>query len=152
VPQSLRFDPPGELKLIVAVPQFGLSTKAARQVLPNAVPYADAVFNVSRAALLVGALCRGELDYLRYALEDRLHQPYRAKLIPAWPTSSPRRPERRPRRVHQRCRALPHRLRPPERGRTIGEAMVRAFEHNGVKAAYLDLDVDSDGAKVIEAP
>jgi homoserine kinase len=153
VPQSLRFDPPGELKLIVAVPQFGLSTKAARQVLPNAVPYADAVFNVSRAALLVGALCRGELDYLRYALEDRLHQPYRAKLIPGMADvlAAAVQSGALGASISGAGPCLIAFARRNAAG-TIGEAMVRAFEHNGVKAAYLDLDVDSDGAKVIEAP
>jgi homoserine kinase len=152
-PQSLRFDPPGELKLIVAVPEFGLSTKAARQVLPKTVPHADAVFNVSRAALLVGALCRGELDYLRHALEDRLHQPYRAKLIPGMADvlAAAVANGALGAAISGAGPCLIAFARRQAAG-PIGGAMVRAFEHNGVKAAYLDLDIDSAGAKVIEAP
>ncbi|MBO8137209.1 MAG: homoserine kinase [Desulfotomaculum sp.] len=74
--------PPAGLKTVVAVPDFKLSTKLAREVLPNQVPLQDAVFNVGRAALLAAALCKGDLDKLCCAMEDRLHQNYRASLVP----------------------------------------------------------------------
>ncbi|MCX7781882.1 MAG: homoserine kinase, partial [Negativicutes bacterium] len=78
---SLRFTPAG-LRMVVAVPEFGLSTKSARQVLPRALPFKDAIFNISRAALFVAAIAQGEYHLLRHALEDKVHQPYREKLIP----------------------------------------------------------------------
>ncbi len=80
--ESYSFQPRLPLKLIVAVPSFSLSTKEARNALPETVPLRDAVFNVSRASLLVAALSRGNARFLRHAFEDALHQPYRAKLIP----------------------------------------------------------------------
>ena len=70
------------LRWVAAVPDFELSTHAARGVLPAAVPFADAVYNASRAAVLVGALACGDHDLLRCALQDRPHQPYRYALIP----------------------------------------------------------------------
>ena len=70
------------LRWVAAVPDFELSTHTARGVLPAAVPFADAVYNASRAAVLVGALACGDHDLLRCALRDRLHQPYRYALIP----------------------------------------------------------------------
>ncbi|MDE3076656.1 MAG: homoserine kinase, partial [Chloroflexota bacterium] len=67
------------------VPDVAMSTSEARAVLPEKVPRGDAVFNVSRAALLVAALAGGDSGVLRWAMEDRLHQPYRARLFPALP-------------------------------------------------------------------
>ncbi|MBM7854622.1 homoserine kinase [Desulfohalotomaculum tongense] len=78
----LYIAPPAGLKTVVAVPDFQLSTKRAREVLPGQVPLQDAVFNVGRTALLVTALCQGDLSKLNYAMEDRLHQSYRASLVP----------------------------------------------------------------------
>lgn len=78
----LRIDPPPTLNTIVAVPEFHLSTHSAREVLPKQVSLKDAVFNLSRSALLVAALCQNKLAMLKVAGNDVLHQPYRAKLIP----------------------------------------------------------------------
>src|ERR671927_1005093 len=73
---------PKDLKAVVAVPNFAISTTAARRALPESVPHKDASFNVGRAGLLLGALATGEYDLLRVAMQDRLHQPYRSHLIP----------------------------------------------------------------------
>ncbi|HWQ60739.1 MAG TPA: homoserine kinase [Negativicutes bacterium] len=152
VPRTLRFIPPEPLKLVVAVPSFALSTKAARQVLPKTVPFADAVFNVSRAALLIGALCQGRLDCLRYAFEDRLHQPYRQKLIPGMPDVLAAATAQGA--FGAALSGAGPCLIAFAGGNTaaIGSAMVEAFAKNGVNATYLDLNIDCDGAKVIDAP
>jgi len=74
---------PGEtLKFFVMIPDFQLATSKARGVLPKTVPLADAVHNVSRAALMAAALTTGDYSRLSSATEDRLHQPYRLPLIP----------------------------------------------------------------------
>lgn len=65
------------------VPDVRLSTAVARAALPPTLPYKDALFNVSRASLLVAALGCGSPELLREAMRDRLHQPYRAPLFPA---------------------------------------------------------------------
>ncbi len=78
----LKITPPKGLYTVVAIPDFQLSTHAAREVLPGTVTFQDAIFNLSRTALLVGALCEKRLDLLEVAGEDALHQPYRAKLVP----------------------------------------------------------------------
>jgi homoserine kinase len=83
--ETLQLLPPRPLSLVVAVPAFFLATKTARQVLPKQVSLADAVFNVSRTALMVGALATGDYAHLAAGLEDRLHQPYRQALIPGMP-------------------------------------------------------------------
>ena len=79
---SLRVEPVKPLKFIAVVPERRLPTVLARQAIPKTVSHHDAVFNTSRASLLVGALLSGEYQYLASGLEDKLHQPYRAHLIP----------------------------------------------------------------------
>jgi homoserine kinase len=80
--EATRFDPPAGLEAVVVVPDAAVRTKAARAALPPEVPMGDAVFNVSRASLLVLGLARGDLDLVARGLEDRLHQPRRASLYP----------------------------------------------------------------------
>jgi homoserine kinase len=69
----------------VYVPDLEVPTALARAALPTTVPLADALFNLSRATVLVAALAAGRDDLLRPATEDRLHQPYRTPLFPALP-------------------------------------------------------------------
>lgn len=66
---------------LVLVPNFTMSTELARSLQPAQVPYEDAVFNVSRSALLVAALTQSP-ELLFEATEDRLHQDYRAEAMP----------------------------------------------------------------------
>lgn len=70
------------LRMAAATPQVNLPTAVARQALPKSVPLSDAVFNLGRTALVVQALREGDLALLSAVLDDRLHQPYRLKLIP----------------------------------------------------------------------
>jgi homoserine kinase len=69
------------LKFCAIIPDFTLSTREARAVLPKSVSYKDAVFNAGRASLLIAALTSGNFDLLKYACRDKLHQPYRGSLI-----------------------------------------------------------------------
>lgn len=70
-----------DLAAWVAVPDFELATSRARKALPAQVPFADAAFNVARAALLATAL-QNDPDVLFAATQDRLHQHYRATAMP----------------------------------------------------------------------
>ena len=147
----LRLPLPQQLKLVVCIPEFRLSTHKARQAIPAMVPHKDAVFNVSRAALLVGALASGKLECLGEALNDKLHQPYRAPLIPGMPE------------VFAAGRAAgalgvaisgagPSLMAyTVERPQAVGEAMVAAFAAKQIVSRYLCLDVDYEGAKVVES-
>ena len=68
----------------VWIPDAKLSTSKARGVLPDSVSRADAIYNLSRAALLVAALSAGDFVALREALKDKLHQGQRAPLVPGF--------------------------------------------------------------------
>lgn len=74
--------PMPEMPVIIVMPDFKLTTKQARAALPEMIPIRDAVFNVARASLLVRALTTGNFEQLVFAMQDRLHQPYRLGLIP----------------------------------------------------------------------
>lgn len=72
------------ITLCPIIPNFDLQTKKARAVLPDTISFEDAIRNVSRVALLISAIEKGEWDKLPIAFSDRLHEPYRAKLIPGF--------------------------------------------------------------------
>ena len=140
------------LQLVVAVPDFYLSTRDARAVLPATVERKDAVFNISRAAMLVAALCRGNERFLATAFDDALHQPYRAKLIPGMYD------------VFQAAKSagalganlsgagpcliayVPERLHLADK---VGIAMQEAFKAHKVEAKILNLKLDTRGAHII---
>lgn len=69
---------------VVAIPNFELSTKEARSVLPPEYSRSDAIFNISRMGLLIRALDTNNGEWLQTALADKLHQPYRQQLIPGY--------------------------------------------------------------------
>ena len=77
--------PKGKWPLLLAVPEQSLSTEEARRVLPSEYSRADAVTNVQNSMLLLAAFMQGRPDFLAAALEDRIHQPYRAALCPLLP-------------------------------------------------------------------
>lgn len=82
---SVRLEPPEDWRAVLFVPRGTLSTQYARTVLPKRVSRADAVFNIGRAALIAYAFAQGDPAPLTLATQDRLHQPYREKLIPGMP-------------------------------------------------------------------
>jgi homoserine kinase len=140
---------PGDLRVAVAVPDFAVSTTAARRALPERVPHRDAAFNVGRSGLLLGALATGEYGLLRVAMQDRLHQPYRSHLIPGLEE------------VIERalfCGAYGASLSgsgptvlafAPETGAEgIAAEMRAAFGARGIEARAWSLDVDLHGARV----
>lgn len=78
-----RLEPSDRLVPILAVPAKGFSTAEARKALPDDVSFSDAQFTASRAALLVAAVTSGAgADVLADAMDDRLHEPHRLKLMP----------------------------------------------------------------------
>jgi homoserine kinase len=71
-----------EWKLMVCVPDYELNTDISRSVLPKEIPLKDAVFNLKKSAMLIDALYNKDEELLKLSLFDKLHQPYREKLVP----------------------------------------------------------------------
>jgi homoserine kinase len=82
VTHAARLELHPKFGIAVVVPDFLLPTVEARRVLPKTYSRADVIFNIQRSALLITALATGITDAFPTALEDRLHQPYRAPLVP----------------------------------------------------------------------
>lgn len=81
---AVRVELPANYGVAAIVPDFVLSTRKARSVLPEMYSRRDAVFNIQHSALLIASLCAGNTDSFSAALQDRMHQPYRAALVPGF--------------------------------------------------------------------
>ncbi len=150
--QTFSFLPKLKLKMIVAVPDFQLSTRTARQVLPANVPLKDAIFNISRASMLIAALIQGKENFLSCAFDDALHQPYRKELVPgmnevfdaakksdaigvALSGAGPCLIAFSPMHKHIE--------------NNIATEMVQTFKQHGVQSSAMILDLDTKGATVL---
>jgi homoserine kinase len=137
--------------ITVVMPDFYFPTKAAREILPEYVLRQDAIFNLSRAVLVIKALETGDLALLGEVMEDSLHQPYRLPLIPGALEAM-----KAARQVGASAVALsgagPSLIAfsgQPADAR-IGVAMQRAFEAAGLKARIFPLNISHSGASVVE--
>lgn len=137
------------MKAVVCIPQFALATKKARAALPKKVSHGDAVFNVGRAVGVVLGFSERRWDVLGIAMEDRLHEPYRRRLIPGFDFVK---------RAARRAGALGTclsgagptvlALAPAARAASVGRAMEMAFRRAGLRSQALALNIDTRGAAV----
>jgi homoserine kinase len=146
---ALSLPVPDALRWVVLVPEIRSATAEARAVLPESVPRGDAVFNVQRVALLLGALQSARFDVLGAALDDRLHQPYRLRLFPWMPV------------VVEAARAAgalgcvlsgagPSLLAAVrEGGDAIARSMEGALASAGIRGRAWTLAVDTEGAVIL---
>jgi homoserine kinase len=137
------------LSAVVCIPDFELTTTKARAALPKMVPLADAVYNASRSILLSGALETGHTSHLAELMTDRLHQPYRAKLVPGL---------REAISAALKAGAVGAALSGSgptvfafvenDQGEKVGAAMQRAFAKKRISSRWLELDVDHQGVRI----
>jgi homoserine kinase len=80
--RCLSFPVSTKLKCVTLIPPFGISTEEARKLLPATYEKADTAHALSRSALITAALSSGDYGALRGLFDDRVHQPYREKLLP----------------------------------------------------------------------
>ena len=146
----LRLPVPEQLNLVVCIPDFRLSTHKARQAIPARIPHQDAVYNVSRTALLVGAMASGQIGYLADALDDRLHQPYRASLIPGMMDVFAAGKAAGALGVAMSGAGPSLMAYTTENSEAIGAAMVQAFQQHNISSRYLCLGIDCGGARVVD--
>ncbi len=147
-----RFLPPLELHIALLVPDFQLETEKARSVLPSSVARSDAVFNLSRAALLVASLSTGQIRCLKVAMQDRLHQPYRQSLMPWLPQVFEAALEAGALGVHlsgagPTVAAWCDGEREAE---TVAKAMWQSLREAGVGGFWKIVGLDPHGAKVVQ--
>lgn len=139
-----------EIIPVVAIPNFELSTAAARSVLPDTYNRSDVIFNVSRMGLLLRALAVNNQDWLATALEDQIHQPYRQKLITGYQ-------EVRQAALDAGAIGLVISgagptllaLTTPSQTEAVVSSMSLAWQQLNIEAAVHSLALDTKGAKII---
>lgn len=150
--ESLKVPLAKPLQLVAVVPERPMSTAKARAVLPPVVPRQDAIYNVSRAALLVGCFTTGNYEHLDTALGDALHQPYRLPLMPgsAEAIKAAKRAGAYSGIISGAGSTLMAYV--PEDGDAakVGEAMAKPFAEWNIKTEIHILHIDPDGAKVTD--
>ncbi|MEM9399556.1 MAG: homoserine kinase [Verrucomicrobiota bacterium] len=80
----IRVEVPASVKFIAIIPSHKVKTEEARSVIPNRVKHKDAVTNLRNSSMITGAFCSGQYEKLAGCFADKLHQPFRAKLIPGF--------------------------------------------------------------------
>lgn len=144
-----KFPIPDNLRFIAAIPNFQLETVKARKVLPQEVTLSDAVFNLSRTALMVASFCSGDFRDFTVFCQDKLHQPYRSQLIPGM--------ERIIKTVaHHALGCFLSGAGPTvicisyeDKAAFLGEVMVKSFSAEGIEAYYKILIPDNKGACIV---
>ena len=145
----MRVLPPNSLQMVVAIPDFELKTSDARNVLPKTLSLKDAVFNISRACMITAALITGDLQHIQTGVQDRLHQPYRASLIPGFDQVL---------LAATKAGALGAALSgagptvmalATQNAPQIGQAMINTWSQAGVAARFLVLRMDTEGVVIL---
>lgn len=138
------------MHITIVLPDFYLPTKQARAALPKKVAMKNAVHNISRAVLVVEALRIGGLDLLATVMMDKLHQPYRLKLIPGASSAMEAAKEAGASAVAL-SGAGPSLIAFSAGEAGVGESMKRAFEAAGLEARIFRLGVSSRGVEISNA-
>ncbi|NPV48628.1 MAG: homoserine kinase [Armatimonadetes bacterium] len=141
--------PAPDLQVVAAIPNFEVSTEAARKVMPATIPHADGVYNASHVALTVAALMTGEFVHLRVGMRDRLHQPYRAHLIPGFEATCAAALDAGAHGVALSGSGPTIAAFCTDHAPEVAAAMVTTLLEAGVEARTLILDTDREGAKVL---
>ncbi|MEM9766610.1 MAG: homoserine kinase [Cyanobacteria bacterium P01_D01_bin.71] len=136
---------------ILTVPAFEVSTAKAREVLPQQYSRADAVYTIGHLGLLLQGLATGNGDWLRTAMGDRIHEPYRKALIPGYDA------------VVEAARTAGAygvtisgagptllALGSPDRAEAIAQAMLRTWQQSGIEVvAAQPLAIDTTGSTIV---
>jgi len=138
------------LKVVVVLPDFYLPTEAARAALPSRIPFADAIHNASRLALLIRALESADYDRLQLAMQDRLHQPYRVPLIPGMEAAFSAAYDAGAKGVALSGAGPSLIALAPAKHAEIGAAAAAAFEREGLDSRRWELEVEPFGLRCRE--
>jgi homoserine kinase len=133
------------VKCVLVIPEFEVSTEKARAVLPQTYSRKDAVYNIQRSALIVGALTTGNWPLLREAMNDRIHQPYRSSLIPGFDEVLTLRTPGMYGLALSGAGPTIFALAEPSKADAVGWEITAVFEKYGVKALPHVVGIDTEG-------
>jgi homoserine kinase len=130
----------------VAIPDYSMSTKKAREVLPEQILLKDAVMNIAHSIELVQSLIQGDFDRLRENMVDNLHQKYRLPLLPGAAES-----------IQSALKAEAYgacisgagpgivAFTSREKSKSVGEAMQSAYQEKGISSQIFILEMPAKG-------
>lgn len=144
-----RLDVAEGLSCVVAIPDFEVATREARRVLPQTINHSDGVSNSCRVGLVVVGLTTGNFSLLREAMRDRLHQPYRAHLVPGMDDAIAAAVEAGAHGAALSGSGPTIAAFVTDHGEEVGEAMVNALHRAGTRAIARRLPLAREGAQVV---
>ncbi len=135
------------IKIVLVIPEFKISTSELREVLPKQVDYNDAIYNHSRTALLTSCFYEKDWDNLARAMEDKLHQDYRAKYIPGFHELIETAYLKGARGVALSGSGPTIIAFADNNYDKIGKAMVNIFKKHDINSKYIVTETDNEGLK-----
>jgi homoserine kinase len=143
--QVARLQIPCRLSTVVVIPSFELSTGVARAVLPKTYSFHDIIYNTQRSALTIAALTTCNKKLLREAMRDRIHQPYRAKLIPGLEEILNLQLDGLLGVALSGAGPTVFAFVEPELAKNVGETIAGTYKNHGVDAIPLLIEIDTLG-------
>ncbi|GAA6028534.1 hypothetical protein JCM8097_007268 [Rhodosporidiobolus ruineniae] len=168
VGRHVRYGFSKDIGVVVVVPKFEVSTSKARGALPDSYPRADVVFNLQRLAVLTASLAASPLDpnVIWEAMRDKVHQPQREGLIPGLSKIvNTMTPATHPgllgiclsgagptilALVSNEGEARPEKGKATAKMEAVGEAIKELWKEDGIEVQWLALEVDDEGATLVE--
>ncbi len=145
-----KISPNVKFKIVVVIPQFEVSTSRAREILPSKISRKEAVFNISRACLLVSSILTGQLEHIGAGMQDMLHQSYRKKLVPGMDDVFEAATKSGARGVALSGAGPSIVAFATEGFEKIGKSMQQAFLKHNIKSRFLVTEVNNNGTEIIE--
>ena len=147
-----KVDWPEDWRLTVCIPDYELSTQISRSVLPQNVPMADAVTNSNNTAMFIHALHTKDVELMKLAMNDKLHQPYRMRLVPGLEE------------IQQKLKSLDNVIGTVLSGAgpsilvvshgnnlaEIKEIINETWENLGVRSVLKTLDIEQKGSQIVK--
>lgn len=149
----IRLEVPSTVRFVLVLPHMEIETRYARSLLPAKVPLADAVANWANVAALVASVARGNLEEMGRALQDRIVEPVRSRLIPGFEAvkEAARKAGATGSAISGAGPTL-FALAPVDRAEAVAEAMQEAFRKHGLESRRFICAPDNRGARRIDRP
>ena len=148
---TTKFEWPAQVRVVVVSPRSQLPTHVARAALPRSVTRADAVHNLQRTAVFVGALAQQRYDLFREAMRDRLHQPKRESLVPGLAEALALQPMPGLFGVALSGAGPSIVALVDANEKQIGNKIASCFREHNIQSTVRVLDVDNEGCRVTQA-
>ncbi len=145
----LKFKAPKDLRAVVCVPEKQIATSEARRVLPSRIPLSAAVFTSSHAMFLLGSILQKQYEWLGFAMDDVLHQPARASLLPGFNEVlvQAKKAGAYGAALSGAGSCVLALTKPGATVKVVGEAMQKRFAAHGIASKWINLTLEDKGIR-----